>query len=173
MTSGAVSTPSSGARVPGLAGLRPWWSGLAARERRMVGLAASVVLGGLLIGLGVQPAWRTLQQAPPRMAVLQEQLRQMQSQATDATRWRAVAAVPAGQSAAALQAATQRLAPRARLSLQGDRAVLSFDGLSPSELQAWLAEARAGARARPVEAQWSIQPAGLSGSLAVALQGAP
>lgn len=173
MISGAASTPSPRARVPRLAGLRPWWSGLAPRERFLVGLAAAVTGAGLLFGLGVQPAWRTLHEAPPRMAALQEQLRQMQSQAADATRWRAVAAVPAGQAAAALQAATQRLAPRARLSLQGERAVLSFDGLTPSELQAWLAEARAGARARPVEAQWSIQPAGLSGSLSVAIQGSP
>lgn len=173
MTSGAVSTKSSGTRVPGLSWLRPWWSGLAARERRMVGLAAAVLAGGLLIGLGVRPAWRTLQEAPPRIAALQEQHRQMQSQAADAVRWRAVAALPPGQAGAALQTATQRLGTRARLTLQGERAVLSFDGLTAAQVQAWLAEVRAGARARPVEAQWSAQPAGLSGSLTVAVQGSP
>jgi general secretion pathway protein M len=157
----------------GWVALRQAWSGLAPRERRLVWLAAVVVGMGLLVGVGLQPAWKTLREAPAQVAALEEQRRLMQSQAAEAARWRAVPPLPSGQAVGALQAAAARLAPRARLSVQGDRAVLSFEGLTPSELQAWWGEARAGARARPVEAQWSVQPAGLSGSLVVALQALP
>lgn len=152
-----------------LAPVRAAWQGLAARERRLIGLAIWVVGAGLLFGLTIQPAWRTVQQAPRLIAELDEQRRTMQAQAADVAAWRAVPPLPTGQAAAALQAAAQRLAPRARLSLQGDRAVLSFEGLSGSELQAWLSESRAGARARAVEAQWSVQEGRLMGTVVLAL----
>jgi general secretion pathway protein M len=159
--------------MPWLVPLRRVWTSLAPRERRLVGLAGAVVGLGLLMGLGLQPAWRTLQEAPARIAALEAQRLVMQGQAADAARWRAVPPLPSGQAGAALQAATQRLSPRARLSLQGDRAVLTFEALAPAELQAWLAEARAGARARPVEAQWSNQPSGLAGRVTLALPEVP
>ena len=40
------------------------------------------------------------------------------------------------------EAATARLGPKAKLSLQGDRAVLTLQGVPGDALKAWLAEAR-------------------------------
>jgi general secretion pathway protein M len=93
----------------------------------------------------------------------------MHTLAAEARALREVAALPEGQAAPALQAATARLGARGRLLLQGERAVLTLEGATPAELQAWLAEARAGARARPVEAQLTRGEAGLSGTVVVAL----
>jgi general secretion pathway protein M len=144
------------------------WQALAARERAAVLLAAVVLGGGLLWGVALQPAGRVALEAPARIAALDAQLQAMHALAAEVRALRAVAPLPQAQAAAALQAATARLGPRARLTLQGERAVLNVEGVSPGEFQSWLAEARAGARARAVEAQLGRSEAGLSGTVVVA-----
>ena len=72
-----------------------------------------------------------------------------------------------------MKAASERLGPGARLSVQGDRATLALDGVSGAALRAWLVEVRSGARARPVEAQLSRSAKGYSGTLTRSLGGAP
>jgi general secretion pathway protein M len=74
---------------------------------------------------------------------------------------------------AALQAATARLGTAGRLTMQGDRAVLNLNGVGTSALRDWLAEARTGARARPVEANLSRTAKGYTGTLVVAVGGGP
>jgi general secretion pathway protein M len=81
--------------------------------------------------------------------------------------------VPPEQAQAALKAATERLGPRAQFSLQGDRVVVRFTGIAPSALRDWMAEARAGARARPVAAALQRSGEGFDGSLELVLEGAP
>ena len=56
--------------------------------------------------------------------------------------------------------------------MQGERAVLTLQGASTSQLRDWLAEARSGARARPVEARLTRAAQGYSGTVVVALGGA-
>ena len=65
-----------------------------------------------------------------------------------------------------------RLGPHGRLVVQGDRAVLDVTGASSAELRSWLAEARSGARARPVEARLTRGAGGYSGSIVVSIGGA-
>lgn len=145
------------------------WQGLGVRERRGLSFAAVVVGLALLWLVALQPAWLIVRESPRRLAELDAQLQAMQAQAAEAQALRSVAPPAAGQSAQALQAATERMGPRARLSLQGERAVLTLDGVAPGELQAWLAEARAGARARAVEARLTRGERGLGGTVVVAL----
>jgi len=59
------------------------------------------------------------------------------------------------------------------VTLQGDRAVLTFSGVQGDALLQWLAEARRGARAKPVEANLKDDDGGLSGTLIVSLGGRP
>lgn len=165
-----VSTPSGARAMPAWrAQAVRRWRALGARERRALLLAAGVLGLALLWLVALQPAWRAVSQAPQRLAVLDAQLQAMHALAAEARALRDVAALAEGQAVPALQAATARLGPRGRLLLQGERAVLTLEGASTAELQAWLAEARAGARARPVEAQLTRGEAGLSGTVVVAL----
>jgi general secretion pathway protein M len=85
---------------------------------------------------------------------------------------RAAPAVNATQSGAALKAASDRLGEQGRLVIQGERAVLTLNGASTEQLRGWLAEARSGARARPVEATLTRGPKGYSGTIVVAVGGA-
>ncbi len=156
----------------GLQPLRAAWRARDARERRLLLLAAWVLGLYLLWALALQPAWRTLRDAPPRLEGLEAQLQAMQAQAADAQALRATPPMPRPQASAALQAATARLGARARLAEQGDRAVLTLDGLSGEELRGWLSEVRSGSRARAVELNLTRQPQGLTGTVVVALPGA-
>jgi len=76
------------------------------------------------------------------------------------------------QAMTALKAASGRLGDKAKLSVQGERAVLTLTGVGTEQLRGWLAEARSGARARPVEASLTRGPVGYSGSIVVAIGGA-
>ena len=147
------------------------WKRLPRRERRLVGLMAAL-LGGLLFWLlAVQPAWRTLHEAPARIETLETQLQSMQRLAAEARELRAAPSLGMAQASEALSAASARLGDKGKLTLQGERAVLTLSGVSSEQLRNWLAEARSGARARPVEAQLSLGPQGFSGSIVVALGG--
>ncbi len=158
---------------PGLAQAREqaraWWKSRVPRERMALGLAAGVVGLFLVWLVFVQPAWRTLREAPPRLDALDAQLQQMQRMAAESQGLRGVAAVPQAQAAAALKAATDRLGDKGRLSMQGDRASLTLNGVSPEALRGWLLEARSAARVRPVEAQLARGPQGFTGTLVVSL----
>lgn len=152
---------------------RARWRALAPRERR--GLATAAVLLGVFVLwlVAVQPAWRTLRSAPAQIDALDLQLQQMQRLAAEARDLRATPPVAPAQAAEALRGATQALGERARLTLQGDRAVVSLTGVAGDRLAAWLAEARSAARARPVEAQLTRGAQGYSGSVVLTLGGAP
>lgn len=153
--------------------VRAWWRALPTRERRLLLLAGAVLGAALLWGLALQPALQTLRRAPLELDTLDAQLQTMQRLATEAAELRAAPPVTPEQANAALRAATERLAEKGRLTLQGDRAVLTLNGAGTGALRDWLAEARSGARARPVEANLLRSEAGYSGTLVLSVGGAP
>lgn len=156
-----------------LSALRARWQSLGARDRRLLALALAVLGAFLLWSALVQPAWRTVRDATSQLDLLDTQLQEMQALATEARELRGTPAFSTEQSAAALKSASDRLGSKGRLSLQGERAVLTLNGASSSQLREWLVEARAGARARPIEAQLSRNAQGFSGSVVLSLGGAP
>lgn len=168
---------AKGAVAPKLNGVRQQlaqrWAGLAARER--YGLGAALLLVALLVAwsLLIQPAWNSARTAPTLLDQLEGQLQDVQRIAAESRELRAAAPVSAAQSADALKAATTRLADSGKISLRGDRAVLTLTNASSEGLRAWLNEARSAARARPVELQLQRTPQGYSGSVTVNLPGTP
>ncbi len=151
--------------------LRQHWQALGGRDRRLAALAVAVLGAFVLWTAAIQPAWRILRDAPAQRDALDLQLQEMRALAAEAQQLRSAPALGTEQSAAALRAASERLGPKARLSLQGDRAVLTLNGVSSAQLREWLAEARAGARARPLEAQLSRTAQGFNGSVVLSLGG--
>lgn len=171
MSTATPPAPPAPAWAVALATLRERWQALGARDRRLLGLAAAVLGAFLLWSVAVQPAWRTLREAPAQREALESQWQKMQLLAAEARQLRDAPKLSAEQAAAALRSASDQLGTRAKLSLQGDRAVLTLNGVSTTQLREWLAEARAGARARPVEAQLSRGPQGFTGSLVLQFGG--
>jgi general secretion pathway protein M len=155
-----------------LAWAAPWrarWQAMGPRERRAVALAG-YVLGAFLLGsVAIAPAWRMARQAPLQLDQLDAQLQTMQRMAGEARELRTVPAITNAQALAALRAASQTLGSSGRLQAAGDRATLTLDGVSGTQLRDWLAEARSAARARAVEATLTRGPKGYSGRIVVAL----
>ena len=149
------------------------WRALSERDRRAAGLAGAAIVLLLVWWIGVQPALRTVREAPAQLDRLDAQLQTMQRQAAEATELRGTAPITAAQSTAALQAATARLGARGRLVVAGERATLTVNGATGAQLRDWLSEARSGARARPLQAQVTRSAQGYSGSLIVAVGGTP
>ena len=146
-----------------------WWK--SPRERRLVVLAATIVGLYLVFAFAVRPAWRTLDSAPADLLKLDTQLQTMQRLASESRELRGAPPVSAVQAQAALRSASERLGPGAKLALQGDRAVLTLTNVSTTQLKGWLAEARSGARARPVEANLARAANGYSGTIVVVIPG--
>ena len=152
------------------------WSGLQARERRLIGLAVLCIALALLWTQALAPAWQLLRNAPAQRAQLQSQLQYMQGLQREA---QALAELPRHsqqQAAQALQQATERiLGTGAQLSINGPQAELKLDQVTAADLAAWLAEVRANARSAPSQAQLQRQadapgaPARWSGSLSLML----
>ncbi len=137
------------------------WATLAPRERTLFSVATALVLLALLWWLAIAPAWRVLRSAPAQLEALELQWQTMQGLAAEARELRAIPPVPLAQAQAALTAAAQRLGDKARLSVQGERAVLDLNGLGGEALAAWLAEVRASARVRVASAQLNRLPSGV------------
>jgi general secretion pathway protein M len=172
-TAAAAGGPEGGVLAQRLAPLRAWWQGLGARDRTMLTIGAAVLGLFFLWTLAVRPAWTTVVQAPRQIDQLDSQLQSMQRMAAEARLLRAAPSITAAQSTAALRAASARLGDNARLAIQGDRAVLTVNGVDSDALRNWLAEVRTGARARPVDAQLTRAAQGFNGSVAVIIAGAP
>lgn len=151
------------------------WSKFAPRERRLLSAAAAVVGLGIFWMIAVQPALRTLREAPTQIQALDSQLQQMQRLAGETQLLRAAPQVSPGQAESALRGATDRLGNAARLNLQGDRATVTLTAVPGEVLAAWLGEVRSAARARVLEAQLSRgggsggSTAGYSGTVVLAL----
>lgn len=147
--------------------LKARWAALAPREQLGLQVAGLALLLLLVISVFVLPPLKTLREAPQRLQRLDAELALMQAWAGEARQLVAQAPVSPAQAQAALQEATEALGGDARLSVQGDRATLTFSGLSGDLLAAWLTETRNTARVRAVEAQWQRGPTGYGGSIVV------
>ncbi|MEY4906588.1 MAG: hypothetical protein RL260_306 [Pseudomonadota bacterium] len=152
-----------------LAPLQQRWQALAPREQLGATLGLGLLLVFLVWSFGVQPALKTLRTAPAQQATLDAQFVQMQRLATEAGELRALPPVDPAQADAALQSATERLGAAARLQRSGERVNVTFTSVEPAAMMAWLAEVRAAARVRVLEAQLGRTGKGYSGSLVLTL----
>jgi general secretion pathway protein M len=153
--------------------LRARWAKLDTRERQMVVLIGCA-LAFLIVWLAlVRPAWNTLDNAAAQREQADAQLLQMQAIASEAGQLRALPPVPAAMAQQVLKSATDELGAKGKLSIQNDRAVLSVTGITGEDLRKWLMQARAGARARPIEATLTRAGDGYNGTLVVAIGSQP
>lgn len=159
---------------PSREAIRKGWAAQSRRDQRLLILVAAMLALFLLWSLAIAPAWRTLAATPALRDAQDAQWQQMQALASQAQALRGAAPVGTEQAQAALTAATERLGGVGKLSLQGQRALLNLSGVSGDQLRNWLAEARAGAHARVVNATLTqTSPGRYDGSLTVALTGKP
>jgi general secretion pathway protein M len=127
---------------------RAFWQRLAPRERVALTGVAVVVGAALVWSLLLAPALATLRHAAQERVELAAQAQQMQRLTRQAEALKALPRMSAADALRALQTATdQRLGQAAKLTAQGERASVTLTRVSAAQLAAWLADARANARA--------------------------
>lgn len=150
------------------------WTAMAPRERQMTQAAAAVLLLVIIVMVFIRPAWKSLQQTPDQLRDVSTQVGRMRALAEESLVLRQQPPVPPVQAEAALKAATERLGATARMSMQGDRASIEFTKVMGASLADWLAEVRAAARARPLEANLTqSEPGFYSGTMVLGLAPGP
>ena len=160
--------------VAGLSqGISASLAGMTSFERRAVFIAAWVLGLALLWWIVLNPALRTLRQAPAQQAAIDIELTNMQRMAATAAQVRALNNTPPPTrrgAQTAIESATAALGANAQVSVQGDRATLTLNGVAPEALARWLSQVRVNARLLPVEAQVQRQdsPEGWVGQITLA-----
>lgn len=150
--------------------LRMAWSRLAVRERRLVVVAAAVVLAGMLWAIGIAPALGILRSAPDRLARLDLQLQGMQSLQAQARDLQGRASVGREDAMRAVESSVQQqLAGKAQLSRAGDRLTITLTGVQPQALAQWLGQARDAARVSVQQTRLTRSAAGWGGSVVLQL----
>ncbi len=155
----------SAAPASGLQLVSAQWARLDARERRLVSVAVSVVVLALLWWLALAPAVATLRIAGEQRHALEVQAQQMQRLQTEAEALKALPKLSQSEALKALEAAVRdRLGSAGKLSVVGDRANVTLKDVPADALANYLADARANARATPLEARLTRAPGSASGT---------
>lgn len=150
------------------------WSGLAARERRLVAAAAVLLALALSWLLGVSPALKTLRTAPAQLDALDRQLQSMQELAAQARGLQGRPMLTRDDAVRALEASLQqRFGAGAQVGVNGDRVTVTLKAASPEVLAQWLGQARLGARAVAAQARLTRSAGGWDGTVVFDLPPAP
>lgn len=123
--------------------LRSRWAQLQARERRLIGVAAAVLLPALCWWLLLAPPLQTLRNATQEHERLDSQLthmRQLQAQALALRQAPQSSVRDAGRTLESLVRA--QLGAAAQLQLNGSQATLTLSHVPADALAPWLAQAR-------------------------------
>ncbi|MBH1965231.1 MAG: type II secretion system protein M [Comamonadaceae bacterium] len=141
------------------------WAALDAREKRLVSGAGVVVVLALLWWLALAPALSTLRAAGLQRQALEMQAQQMQRLQAEAETLKALPKLGQSDALRALETAVrQRLGNGGQLNVVGDRANITLKDVPAAALAEYLADARANARAAPVEARLSRAPGAAPGT---------
>ena len=149
----------------GLSIVSSQWARLDARERRLVSLATTVVVLALVWWIGLAPAISTLRVAGEQRHELEAQAQQMQRLQGEAERLKALPKLGQAEALKALETAIQqRLGSGGKMSVVGGRATITLKEVPAEALADYLSDARANARATPVEARLTRAPGSAPGT---------
>ena len=141
------------------------WARLDARERRLVGAATAVVVLAMLWWVALAPAVSTLRVAGAQRHALEVQAQQMHGLQAEAEALKALPKLGREEALRALESAVKlRLGAGGQMNIVGDRANVMLKDVPASALAEYLAEARANARAIPVEMRLTRAPGAAPGT---------
>lgn len=154
--------------------LRATWTRLAPRERILVALATLVVGAGALWWVALQPAIKTLREAPATRSALEQQLQQVQLIEQQVKSIESLAPIAREEALRQIESSTKiRLGANSQVTVQGERVVVSVKSVTAEALADWLIQVRVNARAMPSQVQLrrttAVAPALWEGSISLSL----
>ncbi len=153
-----MSSSSSAPSATLFTTLHTHWRALAPRERYLLGLAATLVLGALLWVVVLGPALRTMRSAQAQASALDLQIQQMTTLQIQARGLQKQAPLGYEEALRALtQATEQTLGKSAQLKPSAERATVTLQAAPADALASWLAQARLNARSVPMEVHLTRQ----------------
>lgn len=154
------AAPSSltGRADAALAPLRARWALMSPRERYLSTLAASAVAILLVWAIALAPALKSLQKSQAQRLVLDGQVQQMLALQTEARQLAAQPKIGRDASLRALRESVAALGTGAQMQTSGERAVVTLQAVPAATVANWLGQARADARAVPVEVRLVRSP---------------
>ncbi|MEI7538049.1 MAG: type II secretion system protein GspM [Comamonadaceae bacterium] len=129
------------------------WQALARRERQWLLGAGLLVLAALVWWLAIAPALLTLRSAASQRSLLDAQLQQMQSLQGQAKALQAQPRIAVDEARRLLDASVKAFGATAQLQMAGERATVTFKGVSADALAQWLLQVRLNVRTVPSEAR--------------------
>lgn len=130
------------------------WQLLARREQTLLIWAAVLIVTALIWWIGIAPAMHTWRTAPAQHQSLDTQLQTLQNLQAQALELKANRnSTPTDRVAALRSTITQQLGATANLQVAGDRATVTLQNATATNLAQWLSLARTNARATPIEAR--------------------
>jgi general secretion pathway protein M len=150
--------------------VKAWWKSLSSRDKRMIRVAAALLVFVLLWLLALQPAIRTIRSFESAQRTQETKLQQMLNLQSQAQSMQNLPLVSQAAAVTALEVSIeQTFGNRAEIIFNGNNATVNVRGISPEDLAKWLNNIRTNARTVAIQARLTRTNIGWNGSFQMVL----
>ena len=150
--------------------VKAWWKALSSRDKRMIRVAAALLVFVLLWLLALQPAIRTIRSFESAQRTQETKLQQMLNLQSQAQSMQNLPLVSQAAAVTALEVSIeQTFGNRAEIIFNGNNATVNVRGISPEDLAKWLNNIRTNARTVAIQARLTRTNIGWNGSFQMVL----
>lgn len=150
--------------------VKAWWKALSSRDKRMIRVAAALLIFVLLWLLALQPAIRTIRSFESAQRTQEAKLQQMLNLQSQAQSMQNLPLVSQAAAVTALEISIeQTFGNRAEIIFNGNNATVNVRAISPEDLAKWLNNIRTNSRTVAVQARLTRTNIGWNGSFQMVL----
>lgn len=150
--------------------VKAWWEALSSRDKRMIRVAAVLLIFVLLWLLALQPAIRTIRSFESTQRTQEAKLQQMLNLQSQAQSMQNLPLVSQAAAVTALEISIeQTFGNRAEIIFNGNNATVNVRAISPEDLAKWLNNIRTNSRTVAVQARLTRTNIGWNGSFQMVL----
>jgi general secretion pathway protein M len=150
--------------------VKAWWEALSSRDKRMIRVAAVLLIFVLLWLLALQPAIRTIRSFESAQRTQETKLQQMLNLQSQAQSMQNLPLVSQAAAVTALEISIeQTFGNRAEIIFNGNNATVNVRAISPEDLAKWLNNIRTNSRTVAIQARLTRTNIGWNGSFQMVL----
>jgi len=150
--------------------VKAWWEALSSRDKRMIRVAAALLIFVLLWLLALQPAIRTIRSFESAQRTQEAKLQQMLNLQSQAQSMQNLPLVSQAAAVTELEISIeQTFGNRAEIIFNGNNATVNVRAISPEDLAKWLNNIRTNSRTVAIQARLTRTNIGWNGSFQMVL----